>query len=453
MDTAQQKTDFKSFIKNEFDSLSSKINVNDHFFELRKIAFNNFYANGLPTIKSENWKYTNLMFLNKIDFSTISGSENLDDYNELNYQYKDFDSYKIFLVNGKLNFELSQDLNESGCLISELSGDETVCGIKICSFDTKNLNQEFPYHQYFGKIAANTGHTFQEINSALNENLIVIEIEKNTVIEIPIHIINIIDAKNSNVFSNPRILIVSHTFSSVKIVESTYVNGSNIAVKNIVKEIFLDENAHLNYYKIQDNNELTHTFDYTHVYQKSDSHFDEAAISINGKFIRNDLRAELDGENIESHFYGIFIAGSSDFVDNHTLVDHKKPHCFSNENYRGILFDKGTGVFNGKIMVRPDAQKTNAYQSNKNVLLSDNASIYTKPELEIYADDVKCSHGATSGALDETSKFYLRARGIGEKEAEIMLLNAFAAEVISNIKIESLKETILHSIEEKLIKI
>ena len=320
----------------------------------------------------------------------------------------------------------------------------------VSSFNTLSAKGIGRYSEYFGKLTHSTIHPFVSVNTALSDNVLVIEIDKGVIIEKPVQIINITDSRENAVISNPRILIISGKSSSVKIVESNYTIGSNPGIKNIVKEFFLDDNAHMNYYKIQDDSEFSYTFDFTQANQKKDSHFDEAAISINGRYIRNDLRATLDGENIESHFYGLFIAGNSDFVDNHTIVDHAKPNCMSNENYRGILFDKSTGVFNGKIMVRRDAQKTNAYQSNKNVLLSDYAAINTKPELEIYADDVKCSHGATSGALDKTSLFYLRARGIDKKNAEIMLLNAFAAEVVAEIKIDELKELILQRIENKL---
>ena len=438
MSELQIKTDFKTQIKNEFDKLQSSLNgsTGSEINLARKEAFDTFFIQGLPTLKSENWKYTNLTFLNKLELISASKESNVNDLNVEELYYGRLDSYKIYLVNGRFSKDLSDNIS--------------VQGLAVSSFNTLSAKGIGRYSEYFGKLTHSTIHPFVSVNTALSDNVLVIEIDKGVIIEKPVQIINITDSRENAVISNPRILIISGKSSSVKIVESNYTIGSNPGIKNIVKEFFLDDNAHLNYYKIQDDSEFSYTFDFTQANQKKDSHFDEAAISINGRYIRNDLRATLDGENIESHFYGLFIAGNSDFVDNHTIVDHAKPNCMSNENYRGILFDKSTGVFNGKIMVRRDAQKTNAYQSNKNVLLSDYAAINTKPELEIYADDVKCSHGATSGALDKTSLFYLRARGIDKKNAEIMLLNAFAAEVVAEIKIDELKELILQRIENKL---
>ncbi len=438
MSELQIKTDFKTQIKNEFDKLQSSLNgsTGSEINLARKEAFDTFFIQGLPTLKSENWKYTNLTFLNKLELISASKESNVNDLNVEELYYGRLDSYKIYLVNGRFSKDLSDNIS--------------VQGLAVSSFNTLSAKGIGRYSEYFGKLTHSTIHPFVSVNTALSDNVLVIEIDKGVIIEKPVQIINITDSRENAVISNPRILIISGKSSSVKIVESNYTIGSNPGIKNIVKEFFLDDNAHMNYYKIQDDSEFSYTFDFTQANQKKDSHFDEAAISINGRYIRNDLRATLDGENIESHFYGLFIAGNSDFVDNHTIVDHAKPNCMSNENYRGILFDKSTGVFNGKIMVRRDAQKTNAYQSNKNVLLSDYAAINTKPELEIYADDVKCSHGATSGALDKTSLFYLRARGIDKKNAEIMLLNAFAAEVVAEIKIDELKELILQRIENKL---
>lgn len=438
MSDLQIKTDFKTLIKNEFEKLQSSLNgsAGSEINLARKEAFDAFFIQGLPTLKSENWKYTNLSFLNKLDLISASKESNFNNLNVAELYYSKLDSYMIFLINGRFSKDLSDNIS--------------VPGLAISSFNTLSAKGIGRYSEYYGKLTHNTGHPFVSVNTALSDSVLVIEIDKSVVIEKPLQIINITDSRENAVISNPRILIISGKSSSVKIVESNYTIGSNPGIKNVLKEFFLDDNAHLNYYKIQDDSEYSYTFDFTQANQKKDSHFDEAAISINGRYVRNDLRATLDGENIESHFYGLFIAGNSDFVDNHTIVDHAKPNCMSNENYRGILFDKSTGVFNGKIMVRRDAQKTNAYQSNKNVLLSDNATINTKPELEIYADDVKCSHGATSGALDKTSLFYLRARGIDKKKAEVMLLNAFAAEVVAEIKIDELKELILQRIEDKL---
>jgi Fe-S cluster assembly protein SufD len=181
--------------------------------------------------------------------------------------------------------------------------------------------------------------------------------------------------------------------------------------------------------------------------------FNQFNITFGGELVRNDINSQLDGENIETHFYGLYMINGKQHVDNHTFVDHAKPNCMSNELYKGILDENARGVFNGKIIVRQDAQKTNAYQQNKTILLSNSAKIDTKPQLEIFADDVKCSHGATVGHLDDESEFYIRSRGVPKELAKSMLIRAFANDVIETIKISELKDQINHMIFEHLHKI
>lgn len=440
MENTEIKTNFKSYIVKAFENNKKRHdgNFNQEIFDIKNSFFDKFLEKGLPTLKWEHWKYTNLAFLNKIyfDFENQIIDKTLLEKSEFYYNLSD--SYKIYLINGELANNISE-FNDKN--------------ISFYYYDDISKNGIGEFSDYYGKLLIETEHTFAQINSVLVENVVVIKINNNANLEKNVQINNIIDSRNSSKFINTRFLIISGKSSSCKIIENTYTFGENNSVINTVKEIFMENNSHLNYYKIQDDKQNLHNFDFTQVKQERDSHFDEAAISINGKFIRNDLRSELNGENIETHFYGAFIAGDNDYVDNHTYVDHSKPNCFSNENYRGIISGKATGVFNGKIMVRPQAQKTNAYQSNKNILLSPNAIINTKPELEIYADDVKCSHGATSGALDKTSLFYLQARGIDLPKAERMLLKAFILEIVNEIKIEKLQELIIERTDLKLSQI
>lgn len=440
MENTDIKTNFKSYIVKAFEDNKKRYdgNYNQEIFNIKNSFFDIFLEKGLPTLKWEHWKYTNLTFLNKIDFDFENQIIDKTLLEKSEFYYNLADSYKIYLINGELANNISEYNDKN---------------ISFYYYDDISKNGIVEFSDYYGKLLNETDHTFAQINSVLVENVVVIKINNNTNLEKAVQINNIIDSRNSSKFINTRFLIISGKSSSCKIIENTYTFGENNSVINTVKEIFMENNSHLNYYKIQDDKQNLHNFDFTQVKQERDSHFDEAAISINGKFIRNDLRSELNGENIETHFYGAFIAGDNDYVDNHTYVDHSKPNCFSNENYRGIISGKATGVFNGKIMVRPQAQKTNAYQSNKNILLSPNATINTKPELEIYADDVKCSHGATSGALDKTSLFYLQARGIDLPKAERMLLKAFILEIVNEIKIEKLQELIIERTDLKLSQI
>ena len=214
--------------------------------------------------------------------------------------------------------------------------------------------------------------------------------------------------------------------------------------------MFLKENSHLTIYKLQNENSETSHISTEQVYQEGDSKFNVNTITMGGELVRNNLNIIIDAMNCETNLNGLYLTEGKQHVDNHTLVDHRKPHCQSNELYKGVMKGQSTGVFNGKVFVRQDAQKTNAFQSNKNILLSDDSSIRSKPELEIYADDVKCSHGSTTGQLDEEGIFYLRSRGISEANAINLLMNAFASDVVNKITSKAFKEKIDALLEERL---
>jgi Fe-S cluster assembly protein SufD len=206
----------------------------------------------------------------------------------------------------------------------------------------------------------------------------------------------------------------------------------------------------MQYYKVQDESQKAYHIGTTQVYQADNSHFYSATVTLNGNFIRNNLNIVLNGQHAEAFMYGLYMPNGRQHIDNHTLVDHAMPNSYSSELYKGILDDNSTGVFNGKIFVRPDAQKTNAYQSCKNVVLSSGASMNTKPQLEIFADDVKCSHGTTTGQLNDEALFYMRSRGIPKDEARSLLLYAFSQDVLSQIKIQPIREYLERVVTEKL---
>ncbi len=219
---------------------------------------------------------------------------------------------------------------------------------------------------------------------------------------------------------------------------------------NVVTETYVGENAHLEHYKIQQQAGESYQTNFNQIFQEANTNINHVTLTLDGTMVRNNLHYFMNGQNCNSLLYGLYITDNNDFVDNHTRVDHAKPNCFSDEKYKGILKDKSTAVFNGKIMVHLDAQKTNAYQRNQNILLSDDATINTKPQLEIFADDVKCTHGATIGQMDEEQMFYLRSRGIPENEARKLLLNAFADDIAEKIKIPELVALLEQQIDHKL---
>jgi len=257
-------------------------------------------------------------------------------------------------------------------------------------------------------------------------------------------------SKTENILSVPRNLIVAGKNSQVSVIANYQGYGEKVYLNNIVTEVYADEYSIVDLYKIQNEDANSFHIEKVQGYQKKNSIFNHYNISFGGKIVRNDINSVLDDENVETHYYGLYLGSGKQHIDNHTFMDHAKPNCMSNELYKGILDDESRGVFNGKIIVRQDAQKTNAYQQNKTVLLSKKAIIDTKPQLEIFADDVKCSHGATIGHLDEESEFYIRSRGVPQELAKSMLIRAFANDVIETIKIDELKEQMNHLIFEHL---
>lgn len=433
MSTNISTSEFKNKLINQFDSLNGLSAESD-----RRDALAQFDSYGIPTLKHEHWKYTGLTFLNKHNFDIIKKSE--VDYSVLeqfaNHPLNFIETEKIFIVNG---FSASSNLKsmQSGVTISRLSDlDEAQKSQLVSDFYSQSIKLE--------------NNPFVALNTAFAQDCIVIKIAQNTIVETPLQIVYMNFASPNAIINNPRLLVIAEEGSQATVIESVHTYGTNPSLKNSVSEYYIGNKASLEHYRIQDDSELSHTIDFTQVNQESDSHYHNVNVSLGGQFNRNNIHTLLNGENIESNLSGVFITSGNELFDIHSLADHAFPNCVSNENYKGILLGNSTGIFNGKILVRKDAQKTNAYQSNKNVLLSDTASIYTKPELEIYADDVKCSHGATSGALDEISIFYLVSRGIGRKKAEAMILNAIADDIIDLIKHEPLRLHLIERVENKL---
>jgi len=241
------------------------------------------------------------------------------------------------------------------------------------------------------------------------------------------------------VMSQPRNLIILEDNAQATIVESFHTIGTNDSFTNCFTEVVLNKDAHLDYYKIQNDSDKSYHVGTTQIYHVKKSYSSSTTITLSGAIVRNNLNIELGDEYCEAYLNGLYLEQGNMHVDNHTLVDHAKPNCYTNELYKGVLDDKSSGVFNGKIYVKLDAQKTNAFQSNKNILLSPNASMNTKPQLEILADDVKCSHGCTIGQMDDNALFFLRSRGIGESNAKALLTYAFASDVIDKVKLEPLR--------------
>ncbi len=390
---------------------------------LRQAAFEKFSSEGFPTVKNEEWKYTNIQpLVNKsyvlnedVDVANIDLSK---------ADIPDFDAHRIVLINGQYMLSFSSLEDEDGLVVKAI--DEAV--------------NEVNFEKHFGQYADKTENVLVSLNTALYTSGLYLSVGKNKVISKPIHVIHVATG-GQEFFAQTRNLLVIEQNAEVEIVE-TFITLDN-TVKNLnnkVTEIVLQENAKVQHYYLQLADEVSNYINHTEVYQSKYSLYNNYNCNFPGAaFVRNNINVRLDAENVESHLYGINLLAGKQLVDNHTVVDHLKPHCESYEWYKNIPQDESTAVFNGKIFVREDAQKTNAFQQNNNMLIGDKATVNTKPQLEIFADDVKCSHGCTMGQFDDEALFYLRARGIGEESARILLVHAFAFDVTSRFSNETVR--------------
>ncbi len=426
-------------IKQEFQSFEHSIENEKEtsFLKMRKDAFDAFQHLGFPTTKNEEWKYTSLKPITDKHFErnqqTSSKAKFFLSQNEIYH----LPFNKLVFVNGLFDDSLS----------SIIEKDSTVFITNILSAQ-KNHSSIFGKH--FGKYAKVENDAMNALNTALLNDGAFVYVPENKLVEHPILIVNISDASEANTLVQPRNLIVIEKNASVKLVETYFSAGTNATFTNVVTEIFASENSNIEHYKIQNQTEESYQNNYTQFFQEANTNINHITLTLDGTLVRNNLHFYMNGENCNSLLYGLYVTANKNHVDNHTRVDHAKPNCYSNELYKGILKDKSTAVFNGKIMVHLDAQKTNAYQRNQNILLSDEATINTKPQLEIFADDVKCTHGATVGQLNQEAMFYLRSRGIPEDEARKLLLNAFADEIAELIKIPELIKILEYEISKKL---
>ncbi len=403
--------------------------VGNSFDTARAVANAIIKEKGLPSRKNEEYKYTNLSKILERNFSEFEGNfESTIDFKSI---IPALANNQLVFVNGVLNEKLSTYELPTGISINKLEG----------------ITQEALTNQ----TDTNTDE-FLLLNTSSLKTGIVITIDKNAIIESPIVLIHITDSSKNQAVSHPRVLINAAENTQASFAEIFIGVGDALSFTNAVTEINCGANSIISHIKIgnENNNQLHAGNTVVNVAKKAV--FNSNTVNFGGKMVRNNLSIALNGSYSEANLDGLYVTDNKEHIDNHTVVDHKVPNCNSNELYKGIINGNSKGIFNGKIYVRQDAQVTNAFQSNKNILLSDNATINTKPQLEIWADDVKCSHGCTTGKLDKEQLFYLRARGIGEHSAKLMLLDAYANEVIERIKDEKLRtyvqEILHHKIDE-----
>jgi Fe-S cluster assembly protein SufD len=429
--------DLKEKMLSSFMVLEQELDLSSPVHDIRSESLKTFEEKGFPTNKLEAWKYTSIAKLLKKDYSLFPKKETTIELKDVKkYFLYESDSYKVVFIDG---------------IYSPFLSDTTHDGIDVCLLSAALSKPKYKkiINKYFNQVADNE-ENLTALNTSFTKEGAYIYIPKSVVAEKPIQIIHFSTGEQGDFMLQPRSLVVAEENAQVQIIERHQSLAKHAVWTNAVTEIFADKNAIVDYYKIQNDRHDASLVDNTYIAQKSRSNVNVHTFSFGGKLTRNNLNFYQKGENIDSTMKGITIIEDQQHVDHYTLVNHEQPNCESHQDYKGIYSDKAVGVFNGKIYVDQIAQKTNAFQQNNNILLDDKATINTKPQLEIFADDVKCSHGCTIGQLDEDALFYLRTRGIPKKEAKGLLTYAFANNVLESVAIPALKTRINKLIAMKL---
>ena len=404
----------------------------------RKKAFEKFCELGIPTKKNEAYKYTNLNIFFDHDFNSYFLPDESDfiKAEEFRCDVANLDAHGIVLLNGFYP-TITDKLRQlpSGVWIGSLNEAAVIFPDQI--------------KKHYGKYANSESDGLIHLNTAMASDGVFVYVPEGVIQTKPVQVVNLVQSEE-DMFSQHRNLIIVEKNAEFSIIICDHTLSPKKFLTNAVTEVFVGENSHFDIIRVQNEHnaacKITHTF----IHQEKKSVTSSNNITLHGGLIRNSTYHYLGGEGAESYSYGLFLSDKWQHVDNFVNVDHAFPHCTSNQLFKGVLDDMSTGAFNGRILVRPDAQGTLAYQRNNNILLTDDAKMDTKPQLEIFADDVKCSHGATVGLIDNDALFYLQSRGINKRDARLMLMFGFAHEVIQNIKIEALRERMDNLVMQRL---
>ena len=394
--------------------------------ELRDRGAARFSALGFPTTRDEEWRFTSVATIASTEFR-LAPAKRLDADGLNGFVYTDA-SHRIVIVDGHFSPELSRTAG-------------LPAGTRFGSLAAAVIEDGDTVARYLGQLAEFGSRAFSALNTAFMDDGAFVRIPDGAVLQAPLQIL-FVSTGGSSTMSHPRLLLIAGEGSQSRVVE-TYVGAADLGYfTNAVTEVVLGENAVVDHYKVQEESTLAFHVSSMHMHAARSSTFSSHSFTLGSKLTRNDIFAVLDGEGAECTLNGLYLADGDRLVDNHTTIDHAKAHCPSHEIYKGILGGKARAIFNGKIIVRPDAQKTDAKQTNRALLLTDDAVINTKPQLEIFADDVKCTHGAAIGQLDDDALFYLQARGLTFFEARDLLIHAFAGEILDRVQIEPLKRAL-----------
>ncbi len=393
---------------------------------LRSAAAARFDALGFPTRRDEEWRFTNVSPIVETPFALASRAQSEMTADMLrHYTYEGMGGTQLVFVNGHFHADLSSPAFPHGVVVSSLAS-------AMAAYP--NLVES-----HLGRHAQFTTQAFVALNTAALEDGAFVHIKRGTVVDEPIHLLFVSTPSAGPTVSHPRTLIIAEENCQATIVESYSGTPDRVYFTNAVTEVAVAENAVLDHYKVQRESLKAYHVATMQLQLARSANFSSHSIALGGSLVRNDANAYLGGEGIECTLNGVYLGNDRQVIDNHTAIDHAMPHCNSHEVYKGILDGHSRGVFNGKIFVRQDAQKTDAKQTNQTLLLSPTAQIDTKPQLEIFADDVKCTHGATIGQLSDEALFYLRARGIPKDQARALLTYAFAGDIVSRIKVDAIR--------------
>ena len=408
---------------------------------VRGSAMDRFELLGFPTVHDEDWKYTNLAPLAKQSFVPATRGDQVS-INASRFVYPETTAAHLVVVNGFFSEELS---------------DKTALE-NVVAVDLLTAVSDARYNKiaraYLARNAGYHNNGLAALNTAFLQSGLFLLIPKNVKVETPIQVTFLTDAEQADIASFPRLLVVAEEHSSATLIESFVSTGDQQYLTDAVAEIIVKDGARLEHYRVQRESDNAFHTSLTSAELGRHGSYDTTSINLGGRLSRHDVSVVMDNEGAECRVDGLYLVGSDQHTDTHSVIDHQQPHCNSHQLYKGILHGNARAVFNGKIFVREGAQKTDAMQTNKNLLVSPQARVDTKPQLEIYADDVKCAHGAAVGQIDQEELFYLQTRGINPELARSLLTYGFAEEVIEKIKIESIKqqldEIVLRQLDTRL---
>ena len=416
----------------EFQRASAESGTQPRWLQqARESAMTQFERLGFPTTRLEQWRFTSVAPIAERTFSLARNGAGSADAALVAPLTSG--GVAAVVVNGRFAPQSSSLKNVPK-------------GVQISGLEQALAADPGSIEPYLAKLTLTQSNAFTSLNTAFIRDGLVIFIAPHTVVETPIEIV--LASTGPDAVSHPRLLVVAGEGSQITLLER-YV-GEGAAFTNAVGEVWLGANAIIDHYKLQEQPADSFHVASMFVHSARNGNFTSHSLTFGGSLVRNDIVAVLDGEGIDCTLNGLYVGRANQLIDNHTTIDHAMPHCSSHEVYKGIMADRSRGVFNGKIIVRPDAQKTDAKQTNKALLLSDDANVNTKPELEIFANDVKCTHGAAIGQLDEDAMFYLRSRGLSVAESRAMLIHAFAGDILNRIKIAAVRDHLANTLTARL---